>query len=219
MDLKYIGHSAFEIKTNNKTILVDPFVSVNPKYNWHDYEINDIFVTHAHADHLGAAIEISKEKNAPVTAVVELAQYFEKQGCRANGINFGAWLKYEWGNALFYPAFHTSSLPDGGYGGMAASIIFDIENVRIFHAGDTCLTGEMKTIKELYAPEIALLPIGGHYTMDVEHAAVAAKWLGAKTVIPMHYNTFPNIQADLEKFTRLVCSDNRNVAVLNPNEI
>lgn len=219
MDLKYIGHSAFEIKTKDKSILVDPYISINPKYDWRKSNITDIFVTHAHGDHLGDAIEISKEKNAPITAVVELAAYCGKQGCETHGINFGGWINYDWGRVVFLPAFHTSSLPDGSYGGEPASIIFDIEGVRIFHAGDTCLTSEMKTIKELYSPNIALLPIGGYYTMDIEHAAVAAKWLGVQTVIPMHYNTFPNIQADLEKFTRLIQAGNTGVAILNPDEI
>lgn len=219
VDLKYIGHSAFEIRTNGKSILIDPYVSINPKYDWHKLDISDIFVTHAHADHLGEAVEISKEKNAPITAIVELAAYCEKQGCNTHGVNFGGWLNYDWGEVVFLPAFHTSSLPDGGYGGEAASILFDIEGVRIFHAGDTCLTSEMRTIKELYAPNIALLPIGGYYTMDVEHAAVAAKWLGAQTVIPMHYNTFPTIKADLQKFAQLVNANNTGIMVLNPDEV
>ena len=131
----------------------------------------------------------------------------------------GEWLNYVWGREIFLPAFHTISLPDGSYGGEAASILFDIDGVRIFNAGDTCLTGEMKIIKELYSPNIALLPIGGYYTMDVEHAAVAAKWLGAQTVIPMHYNTFPNIKAELQRFTQLIQAGNKNIAVLNSEEI
>lgn len=219
VDLKYIGHSAFEIRNKDMSILVDPYVSINPKYDWRKPNIKDIFVTHAHADHLGEAIEISKERKAPITAVVELASYCEKQGCETHGVNFGGWLNYEWGRALFLPAFHTSSLPDGSYGGEPASILFDIDGVRIFHAGDTCLTSEMKTIKELYSPNIAMLPIGGYYTMDVEHAAVAAKWLGAQTVIPMHYNTFPVIKADLQRFAQLIQANNTNIAVLNPEEI
>ena len=107
----------------------------------------------------------------------------------------------------------------GRYGGCAASILLDVDGVRIYHAGDTCLTGEMKTIRELYAPQIALLPIGGTYTMDVEHAAMAAKWLGVRTVIPMHYGTFPEIQADLERFRNLIAFGNTACQILNPSEI
>ena len=140
-------------------------------------------------------------------------------GCKVRKINFGGWINYEWGRVVFVPAFHTSSLPDGKYAGQAAGIVFDVENVRISHAGDTALTNEMKNIKELYRPNIALLPIGGTYTMDVEHAAIAADWVGAQTVIPMHYGTFPEIQADLQKFAALLQINNTSCVFLDPNKI
>ena len=219
VDLKYIGHSAFEIKNGDSAVLIDPLVSINKKYKWKDEPITDILLTHAHGDHLGEAIEIAKKKGAEITAIVELAGYCSEQGAKAKGVNLGSWLQYSWGRAIFLPAYHSSSLPDGRYGGCAASILWDVDGIRIFHAGDTCLTGEMKTIRELYAPQIALLPIGGRYTMDVEHAAVAAKWLGAKTVIPMHYGTFQEIQADLEKFNKLIAFNNTVCQILNPAEL
>ena len=219
VDLKYIGHSAFEFKKDDKAVLVDPLVSVNDKFNWHEEPITDILLTHAHGDHLGEAIEIAKEKDIEITAVFELANYCKSQGAKAKPIGLGSWINYSWGRAVFLPAFHSSSLPDGSYGGNAASILFDIDGVRIYHAGDTCLSSEMKTIKELYAPQIALLPIGGNYTMDVEHAAMAAKWLGVRTVIPMHYNTYPEIQADLQRFANLIAYGNTACQILNPAEI
>ena len=166
------------------------------------------------------AIEIAKEKEIEITAVAETAAYLEKKGgVKAKSIGLGAWINYSWGRAVFVPAFHSNSLPNGNYGGCAASIILDIDGVRIFHAGDTCLTGEMKTIKELYAPQIALLPIGGTYTIDVDHAAMAAKWLGARTVIPMHYGTFPEIEADLQRFAQLIAVGNTNCQILDPNTV
>lgn len=219
VDLKYIGHSAFEIRKDDKAVLVDPLVSVNEKYNWHEAPIVDILLTHAHGDHLGQAIEIAKEKDATITAVAELAGYCKEQGAKVKSINLGGWLNYSWGRAVYLPAYHSSSLPDGRYGGCAASILFDVDGVRIYHAGDTCLTSEMKTVRELYSPQIALLPIGGNYTMDVEHAALAAKWLGVRTVIPMHYGTFPEITADLEKFAKLIAFSNTACQILNPAEI
>ena len=219
MDITYIGHSAFQIKTDKGSILIDPYVQINPKYNWREREFTDIFVTHGHSDHLGNAIEISKEKNVPITAVVEVASYCSNEGAIAKGVNLGGWIEYPWGRAIFVPAYHSSSLPNKEYGGVAAGIILDIEGVRIYHAGDTALTGEMKTIKELYHPILAMLPIGGHYTMDAEHAAVAADWLGVKTVIPMHYNTFPEIKTDLEKFLNYINMCNTNCLILNPDEI
>ena len=217
MEIKYLGHSAFEIEAVNEKILIDPFLVSVPNYK--PEGIIDIFVTHGHGDHLGSAIEISKTTGAPITTVFELANYCKAQGVKVKPVGLGSWINYSWGRAVFLPAFHSSSLPDGSYGGNAASILFDIDGVRIYHAGDTCLSSEMKTIKELYAPQIALLPIGGNYTMDVEHAAMAAKWLGVRTVIPMHYNTYPEIQADLQRFANLIAYGNTACQILNPAEI
>lgn len=218
MDLRYIGHSAFEIKLAENSVLIDPYVSVNPDYNWRESNITDIFVTHAHGDHLGQAIEIAKEKDITITAIFELAKYCQEQGCKVNAVGLGSWLNYSWGRAVFVPACHSSSLPDGRYAGPAAGIVFDVENVRLYHAGDTALTGEMKTIKELYRPNIAMLPIGGHYTMDIEHAALAAHWVGAATVIPMHFGTFPEIQADIKEFARLLQLNNSTCYYMDPKK-
>ena len=219
VDIKYIAHSAFQITNGENAVLIDPLVNINPKYDWKKQPVKDILLTHAHADHLGQAIEIAKDLDIVITAVPELAAYCSSQGAKTKSVSLGSWLNYSWGKAVFLPAFHSSSLPDGSYGGCAASIFMDIEGIRIYHAGDTCLTSEMKTIKELYAPQIAMLPIGGNYTMDVDHAAIAAKWLGVRTVIPMHYGTFPEIEADVEKFIKLVNMNNTTVGVLNPEEI
>ena len=219
VDIKYIGHSAFQITNGENAVLIDPFVQNNPKYDWKNEPVRDILLTHAHGDHLGQAIEIAKDLDIEITAVPELAAYCREQGAKAKSVSLGAWLNYSWGRAIFLPAFHSSSLPDGRYGGCPASIFLDVAGARIYHAGDTCLSGEMKIVKELYAPQIAMLPIGGNYTMDVDHAAIAAKWLGVKTVIPMHYGTFPEIEADVERFIKLVNMNNTSVGVLNPKEI
>ena len=219
VDIKYIGHSAFQITNGQNAVIIDPYVSINKKYDWKKEPLKDILLTHAHGDHLGQAIEIAKDLDIEITAVPELAAYCREQGAKAKSVSLGAWLQYSWGRAIFLPAFHSSSLPDGRYGGCPASIFLDVAGARLYHAGDTCLNSEMKTIKELYAPQVAMLPIGGNYTMDVEHAAIAAKWLGVKTVIPMHYSTFPEIEADVEKFIKLVNMNNTSVGVLNPDQI
>lgn len=219
VDIKYIGHSAFQITHEEKALLIDPMVKQNAKYDWKKEPIKDILVTHAHADHLGQAIEIAKDLDIEITAVPELAAYCRKQGAKAKSVSLGGWINFSWGRAVFLPAFHSSSLPDGSYGGCPASILVDIGGARIYHAGDTCLNSEMKLVKELYTPQVAMLPIGGNYTMDVDHAAIAAQWLGAKTVIPMHYGTFPEIEADVERFINLVNMNNISVGILNPEQI
>ena len=219
VDIKYIGHSAFQISNEENAVLIDPLVKQNKKYDWKKEPVRDILLTHAHSDHIGQAIEIAKDLDIEITAVPELAAYCREQGAKAKSVSLGCWLNFSWGRAIFLPAFHSSSLPDGRYGGCPASIFLEVAGARIYHAGDTCLSSEMKTVKELYAPQIAMLPIGGTYTMDVEHAAMAAKWLGVKTVIPMHYGTFPEIDADVERFIKLVNLDNTSVGVLNPEMI
>lgn len=216
MLIKYLGHSAFELQTNNHTILIDPFLSQNPDYK--PLKVDYIFITHGHADHFGNAVELSKDFGAEIFTVFELANYSLSKGAKANGVSLGGKIYFDWGWAVFMPAFHSSSTPEGNYAGCAASIIFEINGIRIFHAGDTCLNSEMKVIKEIYNPDIALLPIGGTYTMDIEQAAIAAEWLGAKTIIPMHYNTFPAINADAKSFKELVDSTQRTVKILAKND-
>ncbi|MBO7672088.1 metal-dependent hydrolase [bacterium] len=218
MDIKYLGHSAFEFGHDGKKILIDPNIT-STIYNWHDENITNIFLTHAHSDHIGQAIEIAKEKGATITAIAELASYCKEQGVEnVESVNLGGTLKYDWGSAIFLPAFHSSSLPDGRYGGCAASILFNIDNTRIYHAGDTCLHEGMKTVKELYRPQIAMLPIGGRYTMDAEHAAIAAQWIGAQRVIPMHYDTFPEIKAEVQQFAQIMQANTQMIVALDPNK-
>ena len=198
MQITYLGHSAFEIKTNNKKILVDPFLVMYPNYDITG--VTDIFVTHGHSDHLGNAIEISQKIGAKITAIFELANYCASKGAISNGINLGGWINYDWGKVIAVPAFHSSSTPEGFYAGCPCGYIFEIEGKKIYHAGDTNLNSEIRTVGELYSPEISLLPIGGLYTMDIKQATIASKWLNTGIVSPMHYNTFDAIAVDTDLF-------------------
>ncbi len=200
--INYIGHSGFYIAAGDAGVLIDPFITHNPSAVWLiKYEnVRDILLTHGHSDHLGDAIQISREHGVPLTAVFELARYCSDNGANASGVNIGARVAINGGFAKFFPAFHSSSTPEGEYAGMPASIMLELNGVRVYHAGDNCLNMEMKVIGETMPPDIALLPIGDTFTMGIDDAIVAAKWLGAKTVIPMHYNTFPAIVADEEEF-------------------
>ena len=216
MKFTYLGHSAFELKTSDSTILIDPFLVCSPDYDYSN--VTDIFVTHGHGDHLGNAIEISKKTNAQITAIFELSNFCTAQGANAKGVGLGAWLNFSFGRAIFLPAFHSSSSPNVQYAGCPAGILFEIENTRIFHAGDTALNSEMKLLKEVYKPDIAILPIGGTYTMDIEQAVIAADWIGASTVIPMHYNTFDLIKADAEKFKTNVEALGIKCSILKPSQ-
>lgn len=216
MLITYLGHSAFEIQTNQHKILIDPYLVAYPNYK--SDKICDIFVTHGHADHLGSAIELSQMNKNKITAIFELANYCISKGAYANGINLGSWINYNWGKAIAVPAFHSSSTPDGIYGGCPCGFIFEIEGKRIYHAGDTCLNSEMKTIGEIFSPEIAILPVGGHYTMDIEQAVIASKWLGTKTVIPMHYNTFDAISVNIDQLKKDLETIKKTPLILNIGE-
>lgn len=200
--IKYLGHSAFYIKYETCGILTDPWISYNDKIDFDISKelITHIFVTHGHSDHFGDTIEIAKATNAEVTAIFETANYCQSQGINANGVGLGAAIPFEFGSARFLPATHTNSLPNGEYGGIAASVLFDFNGIKVFHAGDSGLTNEYSLTGELYKPDYAMLPIGGHFTMGVDEAVIAAKLLNASNVIPMHYNTFNAIKADAEDF-------------------
>lgn len=202
MSITYLGHSAFEIKISDKKILIDPFLVKMPNYDYSD--VTDVFVTHGHGDHLGSAIEISKQTGARITAIFELANYCATKGANVNGINLGAWLDFDWGKVIAVPAFHSSSTPEGIYAGCPCGYIFEIEGKIIYHAGDTCLNSEMKIIGDIYQPDIAILPVGGQYTMDIEMAVMASEMLNVTAVIPMHYNTFEAINVDITEFERQI---------------
>ena len=219
-NLTYIGHSAFFIENSTCGILIDPFISQNPlaKFDMNNKKITDIIVTHGHGDHLGDAVPISKSTGAVISAIFELANWCAAHGANANPVQMGGLLNYNWGKLRFVPAFHSNSTPDGKYAGMPTGVILEINGKKIYHCGDTCLSSEMKVIGEVYKPDIMLVPIGSHFTMDIDDAVIAAEWTGAKTVIPMHYNTFPPIQSDPQMFKTKLKDKGIECIVLTPGE-
>ena len=218
MKVRYLGHSAFRIETGDNVILIDPFLVPNKEYNFQNDNISYVFVTHGHSDHLGSAIDISKTKGAPIVGVFELANYCTQHGARAIGVNLGGWIDFPFGRVYFAPAFHSSSFADGTYAGCPAGILMETEGKKIFHAGDSALTQEYKTLGELNEIELAMLPIGGFYTMGTPDAIVASKWLGSKKVIPMHYNTFDLIKVDTKTFEEGLKKEGVTPYVLAYNE-
>ena len=219
-NLTYIGHSAFYIENAKCGILIDPFVSQNPlaKFDSASKKITDIIVTHGHGDHLGDAVPISKATGAVISAIFELANWCASQGANANPVQMGGLINYEWGKLRFVPAFHSNSTPDGKYAGMPTGAILEIDGKKIYHCGDTCLNSEMKVIGEVYKPDMMLVPIGSHFTMDIDDAVISAQWTGVKTVIPMHYNTFPPIKADAQEFKTKLQDKGIECIILKPGE-
>lgn len=207
--LKYYGHACWSLQQGNTNVLIDPFLSDNPwtKGIPTDLRPTAIFLTHGHSDHLGDAIAIAKQSGAPVLAMVELADYCQEQGAKSIDGNFGGVVKFDFGWAKFVPAWHSSTwAPPGGALRSTTPNGFVIRffDQTFYHAGDTGLFYDMKLIGEINPIDVALLPIGGHYTMGVEDAVRAVELLTPKLVIPMHYSTWPPIEQDPEEFKRLV---------------
>ncbi len=202
MLVRYFGHSALAVEHGEHTVLVDPFLHGNPHLQGRSLPAlkpTTILVTHAHSDHTGDAQELSRKHNAPVIATFELGSWLAEKGCPAIPCNMGGRIQQPWGWARLVPAFHSSS-HDGKYLGMPCGVVFEVGGVTFYHAGDTSIFGDMKLLAELYRPQVAFLPIGGHFTMDIFEAVKAVELIQPEAVIPIHYNTFPPIKADAQEF-------------------
>jgi len=222
MILKYLGHSAFYLEKGDFTALIDPFITGNPltKSCVEDfYKIKYIFVTHGHGDHLGDTLEIARKSNAKVVSNYEIIHYLSDKGLtNLHPMHIGGAVKLEFGNVKMTPALHGSSIIDEGnviYAGNPGGFIIEIDGFKIYHAGDTGLTMDMKLLEDENI-DIAILPIGGNFTMDIIDAAKAVKFIKPKAVIPMHYNTFDLIKTSPEKFAELLKDE--KVIILKPNE-
>ncbi|WP_285010041.1 metal-dependent hydrolase [Pedobacter faecalis] len=202
MKYTYYGQSCFLLEAEGKKFLFDPFISGNPLAKDIDIdgiEADYILVSHGHGDHVADLARIAKRTNARVIAMVEVAEWISKQGVEnVVDINFGK-SKHDFGALRTVWAVHSSANPDGSYGGNPAGFVLELEGKSIYFAGDTALTLEMKILADLYNLSYAILPIGGHYTMDVDDALIATKYLECNTVIGVHYNTFPPIAIDEEE--------------------
>jgi len=233
MEIKFHGHSCFELSEADATVLVDPFLKPNNPAAVHtaeEVEPTHIAITHGHADHMADAVPVARRTGAHCIGVVELAEWFKSKGVDAvSDPNLGGTVRFDWGWIKLVPAWHTSTLPgseeapfSAEHGiaiGMPAGLLINLGGKTVYHAGDTCLFGDMKLIAERNPVDVALLPIGGHYTMDRHDAVAAAEFVGAGTVIPVHYDTFPPIETDAGAFKSEVESQTSSqVALLKPGE-
>ena len=210
MKISYHGHSVVKIKTDSHTILIDPFITGNSQTDLKASEenVDVILLTHGHNDHVGDTVELAKKNNALVIATFELANYIESQGIKVHAMGIGGSFNFDFGKVKFTQAFHSSSFTteDGEiiYAGMPAGVIFSFNGISLYHAGDTALFGDMKLIGEMNNIDVAFLPIGDNFTMGPEDAAYAVQLLKPRVTVPIHYNTFPPITQDPNKFKELV---------------
>ncbi|MCG3420178.1 metal-dependent hydrolase [Oceanobacillus jordanicus] len=210
MKVSYHGHSVVKVETATQTILFDPFISGNEAcdLNADTIKADVILLTHGHNDHVGDAFEIAKRSNALVVAPNELAEYLGNKGLRTHPMHIGGKHTFEFGQVKFTQAFHGSAYTqeDGStvYTGMPAGILLTIDGKTIYHVGDTGLFSDLKLIGEMNDIDVAFVPIGDNFTMGPEDALVAAKWINAKTTVPVHYNTFPVIEQNPATFAEKV---------------
>jgi L-ascorbate metabolism protein UlaG (beta-lactamase superfamily) len=220
MEIRFLGHACFELKDGDTTVLIDPFLSGNPKaaISAEDAAATTILLSHGHADHIGDTVAIAKRTGAPVVAITELAGEIGDEGVDVFDPNLGGTIKFEWGSVKVVPAWHTSTTPKGTVN-TPAGLLIQFGDTVVYHLGDTCLFSDLQLVGKRTPIDVALMCIGGHYTMDRTDAVDAAQLVGAKTVIPCHYNTFPAIETDAEAFKSDVESaTGSNVAVLEPGQ-
>jgi len=209
----WLGHSAVKIE-GSKTIFIDPFINGNPACSCSLADVKQadmVFVTHYHGDHVGDAFAICKKTKATLVAIHEIAVEASADGIQAEGMNIGGTVTA--GGVKFHmvPALHSAEK------GSPAGVVIEIDGCRIYHAGDTGLTYDMKLIGEFFKPDLSFLPIGDRYTMGINSAAKAVEFVQTKRVVPIHYNTFALVNADPEAFKKKVGSL-AEVIILKPGE-
>jgi L-ascorbate metabolism protein UlaG (beta-lactamase superfamily) len=218
LNIRFLGHACFELSDGDTRILIDPFLSGNPKAAATADEMNPthIFLTHGHQDHYGDIVEIAKRTSAQCVAIVEIAGELEGKGVEnVTNPNIGGTVEFDGGWVRLVPAWHTSTTPDGTVS-IPAGLVINLGGKTVYHLGDTGLFSDLQLVKARDEIDVAIMPIGGHFTMDPVDAVVAAEWVGAKQVIPCHYNTFPPIEQDASKFKDDV--QGSEVVILEPGD-
>jgi len=223
VDIQFIGHATFELSDGSSRLLVDPFLAPNNPVagvSAEDVDPTHVLITHGHLDHVADAVAVAKRTGAQCLALTEIADWLAEQGFEnVSEPNLGGTVEFDWGWVKVVQALHTGTLVDGTAVGASAGLVINLGGTTVYHLGDTCLFSDLRLIAERTPVDIALIPIGGYYTMDRHDAAIAAELIGANTVIPMHYDTFPPIQADAQAFKSDVESrTSSQVVILNPGD-
>lgn len=222
MKITHYAHSTFSIEVNGIYILVDPFITGNEnmkdKVDINDLKADYILLTHAHQDHTLDAETIAKNTGAVIVSNFEIATYYEKKGLEVHPMNHGGNWSFEFGNVKYVNAIHTSSFPDGSYGGQPGGFVIEGERKNIYIAGDTALTMDMKLIPLHTKLDLAILPIGDNFTMGVEDAIIASDFIQCDKILGCHYDTFGYIEIDHEEAKRKFYEKGKDLMLLEPGE-
>jgi L-ascorbate metabolism protein UlaG (beta-lactamase superfamily) len=220
MEVRFLGHACFTLSDGDATVLIDPFLTGNPKaaIAADDVGATTILLSHGHGDHIGDTVAIAKRTGATTVAIVELANELGADGVDVRDPNLGGTVKFDWGWVKLVPAWHTSTTPKGTVN-TPAGLLINFKDTIVYHLGDTCLFSDLELVGKRSPIDVALVCIGGHYTMDRTDAVDAASLVGAKTVIPCHYDTFPPIETDAQAYKSDVESATRSqVVLLDPGQ-
>ncbi len=200
MKITFYGHNTLLIEINDKKIIVDPFITGNPlakdKINISNITVDYILLTHAHQDHILDAEAIAKNSNATIVSNFEIATHYQNKGFNVHPMNHGGTWNFDFGKVKYVNAIHTSSFPDGSYGGQPGGFIIESEHKSIYIAGDTALTMDMKLIPMYTKLDLAVLPIGDNFTMGIDDAIIASDFVACNKILGVHYDTFGYIEID-----------------------
>ena len=218
MEISYLGHSCFTLSNDQGSLLIDPFISGNPLAGnvvISELQPDYILLSHGHQDHVLDVETIYGQSNASVIANYEVATWFQNRGLeRVIPMNQGGEIQLDFARVKLVNAVHSSSMPDGSYGGNPVGFVIEIDNRSLYYAGDTALHQDMKQIKEQHTVNLAILPIGGHFTMGLEDALKAADYVGCERVLGMHYDTFPPIAIDQQASKNLADSQGKELILM-----
>ena len=218
MKITFYGHASLGITITNINIIVDPFISANPKASSIDInslEADYILLTHAHQDHILDVEAIAKRTNAVIVSNAEIATYYGKKGFQSHPMNHGGSWNFEFGNLKYVNAIHSSSFPDGTYGGNPGGFVIEGERKNIYIAGDTALTMDMKLIPMRTKLDLAILPIGNNFTMDVEDAIIASDFVECDKILGYHYDTFGYIEINKDQAIKKFFDKGKDLMLLN----